>query len=96
MSSSTLERERLACAPMGALEFVVECRQHGRVEKWLIVRPHLDAASVYREKGIALPSGCRIVVDADSLRPIGVLGRDVPPPTRSAHGHNPYFDLLPA
>jgi len=30
------------------------------------------------------------------LQAIGVLERDVRPPTRSAHGHNPYFDLLPA
>ena len=45
-----------------------------------------------------LPHGCRIVVDAHSLRPVGVLEAisRPPPPTPSAMGHNPYFDLAPS
>jgi hypothetical protein len=95
MSSSTLDWDRQSCAPMGALEYVVECRQAGRIEKWFVVRPHGDVAASMRRKGVSLPSGGRIVVDAHSLRTVGVLGGDVPPPTPAAHGHNPYFDLLP-
>ena len=56
MSAQLLEDDQLACPPMGALDDVVECLEHGRSEKQFVVRP----------------------------------------PTPSAHGHNPYFDLLPA
>ncbi len=49
-----------------------------------------------RTKGVPLPHGCRVVVEAHSLRPVGVLGGATPPPTPSAMGHNPYFDLSPS
>ena len=96
MTPRTLEQERLACSPMGNLEFVVECRHDDRVETWLVLRPHPGVASSYQPKGKPLPQGCRLVVDAHSLRPLGVLAGSVPPPTPSAMGHNPYFDLAPS
>jgi len=96
MSARTLDQERLACSPMGNLEYVVECRQHDHIEKWFVLRPHPQLASSYQEKGVPLPHGCRIVVEAHSLRPVGVLEAILPPPTPSAMGHNPYFDLAPS
>ena len=96
MNTETVEHDRLVCAPMGSLEYVVECRQHGRSEKWFIVRPQRESASASPDEGASSARGCRIVVDAHSLRTIGVLAHDVCPPTRSPHGHNPYFDLPPA
>ncbi len=90
-----LDRERLACWPMGDLEFVVESLRHGRVEKWFVLRPHREVASQYRAKGLELPRGCRIVVEAGTLAPVGVLASDVPPPARPPAGYNPYFDVPP-
>jgi hypothetical protein len=96
MTPSALDRERLACSPMGHLEFVVESLRHGRIEKWLILRPHRELATQYRAKGVTLPRGCRVVVEAQTLEPVGVLASDVPPPASPAAGHNPYFDVPPA
>lgn len=96
MSARSLEQERLACSPMGSLEYVVESQHDGRVETWFVLRPHPHLASNYEDKGVPLPHGCRVVVEAHSLRPVGVLGGATPPPTPSAMGHNPYFDLSPS
>lgn len=81
---------------MGHLEYVVESRLGGRVERWFVLRPNEKLASNYRETGVSLPRGCRVVVDAHSLRPVGVLPSDVQAPTPAAAGFNPYFDLPPA
>ena len=96
MSARPLDQERLACQPMGKLEYVVECAQNGHVEKWFVVTPHPQLEPDYRKRGMSMSRGCRIVVEAHSLRPVGVLDREVPPPTPSALGHNPYFDLTPS
>lgn len=96
MTTSPLEDERLACSPMGYLEYVVESQQEGRIEKWFVLRPNEGLASNYLEKGVSLPRGCRVVVEAYSLRPVGVLPRDIEPPTPSAAGYNPYFELPPS
>ena len=96
MTPPGLERERLACWPIGDLEFVVESRNGGRVEKWFVLRPHRDSlAKNDRAHGIALPRGSRIVVEALTLEPVGVLPSDVPPPAHPATGYNPYFDVPP-
>jgi hypothetical protein len=96
MNAQPLDDERLACSPMGYLEYVVESQQDGRTEKWFVLRPNEDLASNYLEKGVPLPRGCRVVVDAQSLRPLGVLPDDVPAPTPSTTGYNPYFELPPS
>jgi len=80
---------------MGDLEFVVETLRHGHIDKWFVLRPHREVASHYRAKGLELPRGCRIVVEARTLAPVGVLDSDVPPPARAAAGYNPYFDVPP-
>ena len=38
MSARSLEQERLACSPMGSLEYVVESQHDGRVETWFVLR----------------------------------------------------------
>jgi len=96
MIASTLERERLACWPIGDLEFVVESLRRGRLEKWFVLRPHRDPAAQYRAREVALPRGCRIVVEARTLEPIGVLEAEVPPPAQPSAGFNPYFDVPPS
>jgi hypothetical protein len=96
MTTQPLEHERLVCSPMGYLEYVVESQQDGRVEKWFVLRPNQDMALNYLEKGVSLPRGCRVVVDAQSLRPVGVLPGEIQPPTPSTAGYNPYFELPPS
>lgn len=83
-----------ACAPMGKLEYVVESRHHGTVETWLVLRPHGEVASQFKSLGVQLTPGCRVVVEANSLRPVGVLAADLPPAPPPA-GYNPYFDPRP-
>lgn len=95
MNARPLDQERLACQPMGQLEYVVELAREGHIEKWFVVRPHPQLEPAYRSRGMRVSSGSRIVLEAHSLRPLGVLDREVPPPTPSALGHNPYFDLSP-
>jgi hypothetical protein len=82
------------CAPMGDLEYVVESRHHGSIETWFVVRPHHDLAEHYAAQGVLLSPDCRVVVEAASLRPVGVLPQDVPVAPSPA-GFNPYFDLPP-
>ena len=96
MNARPLDHERLACLPMGHLEYVVESEQEGRVEKWFVLQPNESLASNYREKGVSLARGCRVVVEAASLRPLGVLADGIDAPTPSAAGFNPYFELPPS
>ena len=84
-----------SCAPMGNLEYVIESRHHDNVETWFVVRPHQDLATHYAKLGVVLVPNCRVVVDAASLRPVGLLPADVPVPP-SPSGYNPYFDVPPA
>jgi hypothetical protein len=92
---TALDQERLACWPMGNLEFVVESLRRGRVERWFVLRPHREIATQYRARGMALPHGSRLVVEARTLAPVGVLASEVPPPARPPAGFNPYFDVPP-
>ena len=81
-----------SCAPMGHLEYVVESRGRGEIETWFVVRPHQALARTYESLGVSLSPGCRVVVEAGSLRPVGVLPKSCPVSPLSA-GFNPYFDL---
>lgn len=96
MTAPALDRERLACLPIGDLEFVVESLRRGRIQTWFVLHPHREFATEYRAKGMWLPRGCRIVVESQTLEPVGVLAADVPPPARPATGYNPYFDVPPS
>jgi hypothetical protein len=84
-----------SCAPMGNLEYVIESRHQGNVETWFVVRPHQDLAQHYARLGVVLSPNCRVVVEAASLRPVGLLPEDVPVAPSPA-GFNPYFDVPPA
>jgi hypothetical protein len=79
---------------MGRLEYVIETRRRDGVETWFVVRPHRGLARRYAAAGVDLAPGCRVVVDARSLRPLGVLAGLTPPPPPAA-GYNPYFDPPP-
>ena len=79
---------------MGRLEYVVESRHRGDVERWYIVRPHRDLAPLYQAMGVEITPDCRVVVEAESLRPVGVLAEALPAAPSPA-GYNPYFDLPP-
>jgi hypothetical protein len=83
-----------SCAPMGRLEYVVESRIRGDVETWFVVRPHKDLSQHYAAMGVVLSADCRVVVEAESLRPVGVLACELEV-VPSAAGYNPYFDLPP-
>ena len=84
-----------ACAVMGTLEWVVESRQGDEQQTWYVVSPDPALAQRYREAGVRLAPGCRVVVDAVSLRPLGLLGRDTGESPPAACGYNPYFDVKP-
>jgi hypothetical protein len=90
MIAPTFVRERLACWPIGDLEFIVESFRRGRLRKWFVLRPHRDVAAQYASRGF------RIVVEARTLEPVGVLESDVPPPAHLPAGFNPYFDVPPS
>jgi len=92
-------RARQACAPMGALVSVVATVDlHRRRRIWYVVDPHPAVWPQYQALGLELSPGCRVLVDAEAMRPVAVLDYDPvsseesPPP---ANGFNPYFDLPP-
>jgi hypothetical protein len=89
MSEPQLDQDRLACSPMGHLEYVVESERDGRTERWFILRPRVDLASTYAANGSPLAQGCRVVVEANSLRPVGVLPGDARVPARIGNGSGP-------
>jgi hypothetical protein len=74
---------------LGRIEYVVESGRIGARETWLVMRADPAAVPRYARMGLDVAAGSRVVVDATSLRPIGVLDEDVP--NRPA-GFNPYFD----
>lgn len=62
----------------GRVEYVVESLRPGGRETWLVMR--------------ADSSGARVVVDATSLRRVGLLEADAPAVPNRPAGFNPYFD----
>ncbi|MEO8755562.1 MAG: hypothetical protein ABI624_23100 [Casimicrobiaceae bacterium] len=87
----SIQAARARCEPMGRLEYVVESRHHGLLETWYVVRAHHGSDG---NAGIA--SGRRLVVEAESLRPLGVLDSELREVPDAPAGYNPYFDLPPA
>ena len=77
---------------MGRLEYVIESRHHGQKERWYVMRADSTSVPRYAELGFAVEPGSRIVVEADSMLPVGVLEDRLPRATSPA-GYNPYFDL---
>jgi len=94
------ERAQRACAPMGTLASIVvsrDARKERRV--WYVVDPDVRMTAHYEAHGLTLEPGCKVLVDAEVLRPVAVLeidphladGLDVSTPC----GFNPYWDLPP-
>lgn len=91
-------RARQACAPMGTLHsIVVTVNAHKRRRTWYVVDPDTALAPQYAAAGLDLTPGCKVLVDAELMRPVALLDFD---PAVSAqdtdpmpHGFNPYFDL---
>ena len=96
-------RAQRACAPMGTLASIVVSRDARTRERhvWYIVEPDPQMAAHYLAHGITLEPGCKVLVDAEVLRPVALL--EVDPTDASAEadtstpcGFNPYWDLPPS
>ena len=74
------------------MEYVVETRRRDALSTWLVLRPDKACAPAYAALGLRVKPGARVVVEAESMKPVGVLESDLPEPTSPA-GYNPYFDL---
>jgi hypothetical protein len=91
-------RARQACAPMGTLHsIVVTVNAHKRRRTWYIIDPDRAMSAQYAAAGFDLTPGCKVLVDAEAMRPVALVDFD---PVVSAqddspmpHGFNPYFDL---
>jgi hypothetical protein len=91
-------RARQACAPMGTLHsIVVTVNAHKRRRTWYIIDPDRAMSAQYAAAGFDLTPGCKVLVDAEAMRPVALVDFD---PAVSAqddspmpHGFNPYFDL---
>ena len=91
-------RARQACAPMGTLHsIVVTVDARKRRRTWYIIDPDPAVAPQYAAAGLDLTPGCKVLVDAEAMRPVALVDFD---PAVSAldcepmpHGFNPYFDL---
>ena len=90
---------RSACKPMGELEYVIRSADStGRVRALYVVVPDLSMKMHYERLGFAVDAGCRVLVDASSLRPVAVLrisacGGAMPAKCAATAGYNPYFDI---
>ncbi|MFO1304013.1 MAG: hypothetical protein U1F54_09800 [Burkholderiales bacterium] len=78
-------------ACLDGVEYVVESTRGGVHETWLVLRADTGIATRYEDMGLRVAPGARVVVEAASMRPIGVIER-LPPASHPA-GFNPYFDL---
>jgi hypothetical protein len=91
-------RARQACAPMGKLHsIVVTVDARKRRRTWYVIDPDPAVAPQYAAAGLDLTPGCKVLVDAEAMRPVALLDFD---PAVSAEdcapmpqGFNPYFDL---
>jgi hypothetical protein len=91
-------RARQACAPMGVLHsIVVTVDVRKRRRTWYIINPDPAVTAQYAAAGLDLIPGCKVLVDAEAMRPVAMLDFD---PAVSAEncepmsqGFNPYFDL---
>ena len=91
-------RARQACAPMGTLHsIVVTVDVRKRRRTWYVVDPDPAVSAQYSAAGLELTPGCKVLVDAEVMRPVALLDFD---PAVSAQdcepmsqGFNPYFDL---
>ena len=93
------ERAKAACAPMGALSTVVVTQDaQQRRRTWYVIDPDPALAEQYAAHGLELVEGCKVLIDADAMRPVALIDLDpasnekeMPAPC----GFNPYWDLPP-
>jgi len=94
------QRAQRACAPMGTLSAIV-ASQDARKERhvWYVIEPDPQMAPHYAALGLDIGPGRKVLVDAESLRPVAMLEFD---PTGTDDfeastpcGFNPYWDLPP-
>lgn len=96
------EKARAACAPMGELEYIVQSADaRGRARAHYVIQPDFAMQAHYERLGFAIEPGCRVLLDAASLRPLAVLrlsgrGAEQVAFGQAAAGFNPYFDVFPA
>ena len=91
-------RARQACAPMGRLHsIVVTVNARRRRRTWYIVDPDFAVAHQYAAAGLDLTPGCKVLVDAELMRPVALLDFDPAVSAQGAdpmpQGFNPYYDL---
>jgi hypothetical protein len=91
-------RARQACAPMGVLHsIVVTVDARKRRRTWYVIDPDFALAVQYAAAGFDLTPGCKVLIDAEAMRPVALLDADpIVAPLETGpmpHGFNPYFDL---
>lgn len=93
------ERARAACAPMGALRQVVVTEDaHRRRRTWYIIDPDPALAHHYAAQGLEIVDGCKVLIDAEAMRPVALIDLDPASAETEAAapcGFNPYWDLPP-
>ena len=95
------QRAQQACAPMGTLTQIVVSHDTDRDRRvWYVVDPDPLMAHHYAAHGLELVRGCKVVVDAEALRPVAVIEIDPATggggfDTSTPCGFNPYWDLPP-
>jgi hypothetical protein len=96
-----VERARSRCSALGKLESIVVSQSPNAVQRTLyLVVPDPAMKPQYERQGLELTAECRVLVDAQTLRPLAVLsmtdarGERMPPPQENSPiGFNPYFDV---
>ena len=91
-------RARQACAPMGTLHsIVVTVDARKRRRTYYVVDPDRSLSAHYAAAGLDLTPGCKVLVDAELMRPVALLDFDpavsAPGSEPMPQGFNPYFDL---
>lgn len=99
------QRAQQACAPMGTLTEIIVSHDTDRDRRvWYVVDPDPLMAHHYAAHGLELVPGCKVVVDAEALRPVAVIeidpavaggGTGTGAETPTPYGFNPYWDLPP-
>jgi hypothetical protein len=70
-------RAREACSPMGKLHSIavtVDARRRRRT--WYIIDPDPAVSAQYAAAGLDLTPGCKVLVDAEAMRPVALVDFD--------------------
>ena len=83
---------------MGTLHsIVVTVDLRKRRRTWYVIEPDVAVSAQYAAAGLDLTPGCKVLVDAEVMRPVALLDFDPAVSAQDAspmpHGFNPYFDL---